>query len=107
MASKAQEYITSVGQMTMNSLEGFHGIALKYRQKRVDLHHNHYTCKKNQYGHLPQGKGSCMYLGPLWKLLCLWQMGIVDAPTLAVTIIVKEHIAWQKQRMEGRKPKYR
>jgi len=33
-------------------------------------------------------------------------MGTVDVPTSAVTTIVKEHVAWQKQRMERRKPEY-
>ena len=33
--------------MTTNSIEGFHGLALKYHEKKVDLHHSHYTCKTN------------------------------------------------------------
>jgi len=33
--------------MTTNSIEGFHGLALKYRGKKVDLHHSHYICKTN------------------------------------------------------------
>ena len=36
----------------------------------------------------------------------MWKMGTVDEPGSAVTTIVKEQIAWQKQRMERRKPEY-
>ena len=55
MAKKPHEYVTPEGRFTTNSIEGFHGLALKYRGKRVDLHHRHYTCKTNNYGNLPQG----------------------------------------------------
>ena len=47
MASRPQEYITSDGRVTTNSIEGFHSLALVYRGKRIDLHHTHYTCKTN------------------------------------------------------------
>ena len=47
MAVRAQEYITPEGRVTTNSVEGFHGLALKYCSKRVDLQHAHYTCKTN------------------------------------------------------------
>ena len=47
MAKKPHEYIIPEGRCTTNSIEGFHGLALKYRGKRVDLHHNHCTCKTN------------------------------------------------------------
>ena len=36
MADKPQEYITSTGKVTTNAIEGFHGLAFKYRGKRVD-----------------------------------------------------------------------
>lgn len=42
MADKPQEYITSTGKVTTNAIEGFHGLAFKYRGKRVDLAHTHY-----------------------------------------------------------------
>ena len=47
MASRAQDYITPQGRMTTNSVEGFHGLCLMYRDKRTDLEHIHYTCKTN------------------------------------------------------------
>ena len=46
MAKKPHEYITPEGRVTTNSIEGFHGLAVKYCGKRVDLHHHHYTCKQ-------------------------------------------------------------
>jgi len=33
--------------MTTNTIEGFHGLSLMYREKRTDLGHNHYICKSN------------------------------------------------------------
>ena len=33
--------------MTTNTVEGFHGLALMYRDKRTDLEHTHYVCKTN------------------------------------------------------------
>ena len=47
MADKPQEYITPTGKVTTNSVEGFHGLALKYRGKRIDLGPAHYCCKTN------------------------------------------------------------
>ena len=47
MADKAQEYITTTGKVTTNAIEGFHGLALKYRGKRIDLAHTHYCTKTN------------------------------------------------------------
>ena len=35
MAGKPQEYITAAGKVTTNAVEGFHGLALKYRGKRI------------------------------------------------------------------------
>ena len=34
MAARAQEYIIPEGRVTTNSVEGFHGLALKYRSKK-------------------------------------------------------------------------
>ena len=39
------DYITSGGRMTKNTIEGFHGLSLMYREERTD--HNHYMCKSN------------------------------------------------------------
>ena len=47
MADKPQDYVSTSGRMTTNSVEGFHGLALMYRDKRTDLYHAHYTCKTN------------------------------------------------------------
>ena len=115
MASRPQEYVTHDGKVTTNSLEGFHGLALKYRGKRIDLHHSHYTCKTNMAIchkvlkiHITDSHILiCLFqnLGPLWKLLCLWEMG-VDVPRSAVAAVVKEHSKWHKQRTHRRKPEY-
>ena len=47
MSRKPQDYISSRGRMTTNTVEAFHGLALLYRGKRTDLEHVHYTCKTN------------------------------------------------------------
>ena len=47
MAKRPHEYITPEGRVTTNSIEGFHGLALKYHGKKIDLHHLHYTCNTN------------------------------------------------------------
>ena len=47
MANRPQDYVTPNGRMTTNSVEGFHGLALMYRGKQIDLEHTHYTCKMN------------------------------------------------------------
>ena len=46
MADKPQEYITTTGKVTTNAIEGFHGLALKYRGKRIDLAHTHITAQR-------------------------------------------------------------
>ena len=38
MADKPQEYITSTGKVTTNAIEGFHGLALKYRVSGLTWH---------------------------------------------------------------------
>ncbi len=43
MSARAQDYVSDHGRMTTNALEGFHGLALMYRDKRTDLEHLHYT----------------------------------------------------------------
>lgn len=47
MSERPQDYITPCGRMTTNTVEGFYGLALMYRDKRTDLGHEHYTCKSN------------------------------------------------------------
>ncbi len=47
MAEKPQDYVSPGGRMTTNSVEGFHGLSLMYRDKRTDLEHKHYVCKSN------------------------------------------------------------
>ena len=90
MATRPQDYVSSRGRLTTNSVEGFHGLALLYRDKRTDLQHTH--------GHLPQGNYSDIPLhnhnlllannytlqcyityltepGPLVEDCCLWHVG--------------------------------
>ena len=58
----------SKGKLTTNSIEGFHGLALKYRNKRTDLNTIHYWCKTNMT--------IChKNLGSIWKLICMCDMG--------------------------------
>ena len=47
MAARPQEYISLEGRVTDNIPEGYHGIALAYRGKRIDLGSVHYQCKTN------------------------------------------------------------
>lgn len=47
MASRPQDYVSARGRLTTNAVEGFHGLALMYRDKRTDLGHTHYVCKTN------------------------------------------------------------
>ena len=47
MATRPEEYITLDGRVTNNIPEGYHGIALMYRNKRIDLASVHYKCKTN------------------------------------------------------------
>ena len=47
MAARPQDYVSLGGRMTTNTVEGFHGLALMYRDKRTDLGHTHYVCKTN------------------------------------------------------------
>ncbi len=47
MSARPQDYVSDHGRMTTNALEGFHGLALMYQDKRTDLEHLHYTCKTN------------------------------------------------------------
>ncbi|KAK3740422.1 hypothetical protein QZH41_013488 [Actinostola sp. cb2023] len=53
MAARADEYITIEGRMTTNVVEGYHSIALMYREKRIDLGPVHYQCKTNMSISIP------------------------------------------------------
>ena len=86
MAGKPQEYITTTGKVTTNAVEGFHGLALKYCGKRIDLLTTYYCCKTNM--------AVChKNLGPIWKLICLCEMG-VDIPVDALSAILNEQKLW-------------
>ena len=47
IATRPQDYVSLHGKRTTNTVEGFHGLALMYRDKRTDLGHIHYVCKTN------------------------------------------------------------
>ena len=98
MADKPQEYITPTGKVTTNSVEGFRGLALKYRGKRIDLGTGHYCCKTNM--------AVChKNLGPIWKLICLCEMG-VDVPQEAVSAILDEQSTSEYYRQRRNKSAY-
>ena len=90
MADRAQEYITTAGKVMTNAVEGFHGLTLKYRGKRIDLHSIHYCSKTNM--------AVChKSLGPIWKFICLCEMG-VDIPEHALSAILDEQKLWEHSR---------
>ena len=39
LADKPQDHFSGSGNMTTNAVEGFHGLALMYRDNRTDLSH--------------------------------------------------------------------
>ena len=47
MSAAPQDYMSDRGRLTTNTVEGFHGLALVYWDKRTDLGHTHYVCKTN------------------------------------------------------------
>ena len=51
--------VSDRGRLTTNSVEGFHGLALVYRDKRTDLCHTHYVCKTNM--------AICHKVGNIWS----------------------------------------
>ena len=98
MSDKPQEYITTAGKVTTNAVEGFHGLALKYRGKRIDLLTTHYCCKTNM--------AVChKNLGPIWKLICLCEMG-VDIPEEALSTILNEQKLWDHSRERRNQSKH-
>ena len=98
MAGKPQEYITAAGKVTTNAVEGFHGLALKYRGKRIDLLSTHYCCKTNM--------AVChKNLGPIWKLICQCEMG-VDIPEDALSTILNEQKLWEHSRERRNQSKH-
>ena len=98
VAGKPQEYITNTGKVTTNTVEGIHGLALKYRGKRIDLLTTHYYCKTNM-------AVSHKNLGPIWKLICLCQMG-VDIPEDALSVILNEQKLWDHSRERRNQSKH-
>ena len=98
MAEKPQEYITTTGKVTTDAVEGFHGLALKYRGKRIDILSTHYCCKTNM--------AVChKNLGPIWKLICLCEMG-VDIPEDALSTILNEQKLWEHSRERRNQSKH-
>ena len=91
------------GRLTTNSVEGFHGLALVYRDKRTDLCHTHYVCKTNmaichKVGNIWSAKIFRIFffiLGPIWKVFCLVEMGM-DIPAAA---ILKEQEQWETEKL--------
>ena len=98
MTAKPQEYITTTGKVTTNAIEGFHGLALKYRGKCTDLLHIHY-CRKTNMAVCHKN------LGPIWKVICLCEMG-VDIPEVAVSAILDEQQLWSKKREKRNQSDY-
>jgi len=81
--------VTSKGKLTTNSIKGFHGLDLKYRNKRTDLNTMHY-CKMNM--------AIChKNLGPIWKLICKCEMGM-DVPQNAIKYLLSEQNTWSGRR---------
>lgn len=106
MAGRPQDYVSS-RERTTNAVEGFHGLALMYRTKRIYLGHFHCVCKTNMsichkvQNVNKQRKKTDMTiqqnLGPIWKMLCCSEAG-VDMPLAAVEKILEEHKVWVEQR---------
>lgn len=104
MADRPQDYVTERGRVTTNSVEGFHGVALMYRDKRTDLGHTHYVCKRNMSichkvivnQKIPIQQTTTQNIGPIWKVLCLLRMG-VQIPSDVVTNILQEQRKWQQK----------
>lgn len=108
MSARPQDYVSEHGRLTTNSVEGFHGMALVYRDKRTDLGHTHYTCKTNMAICHKVRITVCtntllkfslsQNLGPIWKVFCLMNMG-VDIPVAAAASILKEQEAWEADKL--------
>ena len=47
VAERPEEYIGEKGKRTTNTAEGFHGNAMVYCNKRINLNCVHYECKTN------------------------------------------------------------
>ncbi len=117
MSSRPQDYISDRGRLTTNTVEGFHGLALMYRDKRTDLHHLHYTCKTNMaICHKVYTKNyienafmlllHLQNLGPIWKIFCLISMG-VEVPATAVVSVLNEQDKWEKDKVNRSSDKSR
>ncbi len=73
MAAYPQDYISDHGRLTTNTVEGFHGLALLYRDKRTDLG-PHYTCKTNM-AICHKVHNTCTYI--VLKLLLYWLLSYI------------------------------
>lgn len=110
MSERPQDYITPSGRMTTNTVEGFHGLTLMYRDKRTDFGHKHYVCKTNMgvchkvhnlQNILSSSSLALLYpclqnLGPMWKVLCCAMMG-VPVPLQAANAILEEQQQWERK----------
>ena len=102
---RPQDYVTQQGRQTTNVVEGYHGLALMYRDKKTDLGHHHYTsntdmatCHKvSIHNHNLLFFFFFQNLGPIWKVLCCFRMG-VPVPLRAVNNIISEQSDWEKRR---------
>jgi len=111
MSARPQDYVSDRGRLTTNAVEGFHGLALLYRDKRTDLHHLHYICKTNMaICHKVHTDYKLVHytfmsiinlqnLGPIWKVFCLVNMG-VEIPVAAVVSILDEQDRWEIDKLK-------
>ncbi|XP_070564058.1 uncharacterized protein [Ptychodera flava] len=96
MASHPEEYVNPAGRFTTNVCEAFHGAALRYRDKRINLGHTHY-CLKTDMAILHKN------IGPIWKLLVFMEMDIA-VPDHAVSSILEEQKEWMRRLNENKRP---
>lgn len=122
MTEKPEEYVHQRGRRTTNVAEGFHGTALAYREKSIDLGCRHYEYKTNmailhryeiimltqkgfslpfkllnvQLSHSAQISFSLQNIGPVWILVLLAKMGIEIPRQAAHSILERQH-TWEEQ----------
>ncbi|XP_078364317.1 uncharacterized protein LOC144648708 [Oculina patagonica] len=89
MASRPQEYITLDGRVSNDIPEGYHGIALVYRNKRIDLGSIHYKCKTNMS--IPHKN-----IGPIWIVLLFMVLGI-SMPKRAEEYVMQRQEDYEKE----------
>ena len=90
LQNMSEEYVKSKGKLTTNSIEGLHGLELKYQNKRTDLNTIHYCCKTN--------RATChKNLGPICILICKCET-CIDVLQNAIKYMLSEQNAWSSQR---------